>query len=345
MLWIAPVFRELPFPPIKEQFCQSVFLATQPHKREREGKKQGVTGRWLHLLTHHDWLKRLGKNRRKVRLKNNRTFQWKYICLIEERLEAVIFIPQNAELFFRQFHKINKREVVLSWPLILTVAGLRYRLSFPLLFRFRPKYLKRGKSRAVSVLYQRFSSDVSTLIIYDTSNKALRAVTWTRDLIGAVSLLASLFCWKAWWEEERRGGERGKPGPSGLRSEPQGGPVTAPWSGHTLPALQSRAIAQMQQAVLEGAILESTLVSDGAVQGIGLAKWLLGAVKMGVSRLWSGYRESLNSKREMSVIFSEAKKNNPKNSLTIPFGIDNKYQDGIYSLTMYLLRPTLCQVL
>lgn len=147
MLWIAPVFRELPFPPIKEQFCQSVFLATQPHKREREGKKRGVTGRWLHLLTHHDWLKRLGKNRRKVRPKNNRTFQWKRIRLIEERLEAVIFIPQNAELFFKQFHKINKREVVLSRPLILTVAGLRYRLSFPLLFWFRPKYLKRGKSK------------------------------------------------------------------------------------------------------------------------------------------------------------------------------------------------------
>ena len=44
-LWIASVFRELPFSPIKEQFCQSVFLATQPHNREREGKKQGVSGR------------------------------------------------------------------------------------------------------------------------------------------------------------------------------------------------------------------------------------------------------------------------------------------------------------
>lgn len=147
MLWIALVFRELPFSPIKEQFCQSVFLATQRHKREREGKKHGVSGRWLHLLTHHDWLKRLWKNRRKVRLKNNRTFQSKYIRLIEKRLEAVIFIPQNAELFFKQFHKINKREVVLSRPLILTVAGLRYRLSFSLLFRCRPKHLKRGKGK------------------------------------------------------------------------------------------------------------------------------------------------------------------------------------------------------
>lgn len=33
------------------------------------------------------------------------------------------------------------------------------------------------------------------------------------------------------------------------------------------------------------------------------------------SRLWSGYRESLNYKREISVIFSEAIKNNRKNSL------------------------------
>lgn len=53
MFWIAPVFIELPFSPIKEQFCQSVFLATQPHKREREGKTQGVSGRLPYLLSHH----------------------------------------------------------------------------------------------------------------------------------------------------------------------------------------------------------------------------------------------------------------------------------------------------
>lgn len=65
--------------------------------------------------------------------------------LIEKRLEAVIFVPQNAELFFKQFHKINKREVVLSRLLILTVAGLRYRLSFSL-FRFRPKNLREARA-------------------------------------------------------------------------------------------------------------------------------------------------------------------------------------------------------
>lgn len=42
MFWRAPVFTELPFSPIKGQFGQSVFLATQPHKREREGQKRGV---------------------------------------------------------------------------------------------------------------------------------------------------------------------------------------------------------------------------------------------------------------------------------------------------------------
>ena len=134
---------------------------------------------------------------------------------------------------------------------------------------------------AMYVLHHSFSSNVSTSIIYNTNNKVLRDVTWTRDLIGIVLLLASLFCWKVWWEEERGGGERGKPGPSGLKSEPQGGPVTVPRSGHTLPALPSRAIVQTQHPVLEGAILESTLVSDGAVQAISFAKWLLGAVKMG----------------------------------------------------------------
>lgn len=55
-----------------------------------------------------------GRTRRKVHFKNNRTFQREYIRLIEKRLEAVIFIPPNAESFFKQFHKINKREVVLS---------------------------------------------------------------------------------------------------------------------------------------------------------------------------------------------------------------------------------------
>lgn len=48
--------------------------------------------------------------------KNNRTFQQKYIRLIEKQLEAVIFIPPNAESFFTQFHKINKRKVVLPRP-------------------------------------------------------------------------------------------------------------------------------------------------------------------------------------------------------------------------------------
>lgn len=42
MSWIAPVFIELPFSPIKEQFCQSVFLATQPHKREEREEAGGV---------------------------------------------------------------------------------------------------------------------------------------------------------------------------------------------------------------------------------------------------------------------------------------------------------------
>lgn len=146
MFWIAPVFIELPFSPIKEQFCQSVFLATQPHKRERKGKKQAVSGRLLYLLSHQDWLKGLWKNRRKVHFKNNRTFQRKHTRLIEKRLEAVIFIPQNAESFFKQFRKINKREVVLSWPPILTIACLKQCLSFPLLFRFRAKYPKGSKN-------------------------------------------------------------------------------------------------------------------------------------------------------------------------------------------------------
>lgn len=60
-----------------------------------------------------------------MRFKNNRTFRQKYIRLIEKQLEAVIFIPQNAESFFKQFHKINKGEVGLSWPLILTIACLK----------------------------------------------------------------------------------------------------------------------------------------------------------------------------------------------------------------------------
>ena len=135
---------------------------------------------------------------------------------------------------------------------------------------------------AMYVLHQSFPSNVSTSIIYNTNNKVLGDVTWTGDLIGIVLLLASLFCCKVWWEEERGGGERGKPGPSGLKSEPQGGPVTVPWSGYTLPALQSRAIVQTQQIVLEGATLEPTSVSDGTVQAISFAKWLLGVVKMGV---------------------------------------------------------------
>lgn len=42
MFWIAPVFIELPFSPIKEQFCQSVFLATQPHKSKGREEAGGV---------------------------------------------------------------------------------------------------------------------------------------------------------------------------------------------------------------------------------------------------------------------------------------------------------------
>jgi hypothetical protein len=52
MSWIAPVFIELPFPPIKEQFYQSLFLEAEPHRREREGEKR-VSGRLLYLLSHH----------------------------------------------------------------------------------------------------------------------------------------------------------------------------------------------------------------------------------------------------------------------------------------------------
>lgn len=138
------------------------------------------------------------------------------------------------------------------------------------------------EKRTVYVLHQSFSPNVSALIIYNANNNVLGAVTWTQDLIGIVLLLASLFCWKVGQEEESGGGERGKSGTSGLKSEPQGGPVTAPWSGHTLPTLQSHAIVQTQQTVLEGAILESTWASDGTVQGISFAKWFLGVVKMGV---------------------------------------------------------------
>lgn len=57
-----------------------------------------------------------------------------------------MFIPQNAESFFKQFHKINKREVVLSRPPLLTVASLKHCLSFSLLFRFRAKLPETGKT-------------------------------------------------------------------------------------------------------------------------------------------------------------------------------------------------------
>lgn len=57
------------FPPIKEQFCPSVFQETQPHRRDWEGEKQ-ATGRWLYLLSHRHWLKRLRKNRRKLNFNN-----------------------------------------------------------------------------------------------------------------------------------------------------------------------------------------------------------------------------------------------------------------------------------
>lgn len=40
MFWIVPVFLEIPFSPIKEQFYPSVFLAPQPHKRERDGQEK-----------------------------------------------------------------------------------------------------------------------------------------------------------------------------------------------------------------------------------------------------------------------------------------------------------------
>jgi hypothetical protein len=39
----------------------------------------------------------------RVHLRINRTFQRKYIPLIEKPLQAVIFRPQNAESFFKQF--------------------------------------------------------------------------------------------------------------------------------------------------------------------------------------------------------------------------------------------------
>lgn len=151
MFWIASVFIELPFSPVKERFCQSVLLATQPHKRERKGKKQWCQEGCPYLLSHHYWLKGLRKNRRKVHFKNNRTFQRKYTHLTEKRLGAVIFIAQNAESFLKQFRKINKREVALSRPPLLTSALWKQCLSFSLCFKLRAKQPKRSKNTSRSL--------------------------------------------------------------------------------------------------------------------------------------------------------------------------------------------------
>lgn len=89
------------FPQLSNTFANQ--LAWSLSLLDKVGRRNWVSGRLLYLLSHHHWLKRPWKEQGKVHLKNNRTFQRKYIPLIEKQLKAVIFRAQNAESFFKQF--------------------------------------------------------------------------------------------------------------------------------------------------------------------------------------------------------------------------------------------------
>lgn len=117
-------------------------------------------------------------------------------------------------------------------------------------------------------------------------------------------------------------------------------------AAQTLPALPSRAREERPVAGNHAATLEISPGIWWTAQGISSAKWLFGAMKMGMdSKTWLR-RITEQQNLNITYLYRSNKETIQRLAkLTIHFGTYNTHQDRIYSPTLYLLRPTLYQLL